>query len=182
MASAEEEQPMPSLRLLMAAVLLACAAPSAFAQQALQQQMTAEEFRAAGLDKLSADELASLNRWLQRQVQEEASVVAEQAVEQARAEGREQARQEAEADTVGRRATPAPDGPIESRIVGEFSGFARGQRYTLENGQVWEQTDGSRLEGVRMSNPGVTITSGVLGAWYLRIDGYNARAKVRRID
>ena len=173
---------MPSLRLLMAAVLLACAAPSAFAQQALQQQMTAEEFRAAGLDKLSADELASLNRWLQRQVQEEASVVAEQAVEQARAEGREQARQEAEADTVGRRATPAPDGPIESRIVGEFSGFARGQRYTLENGQVWEQTDGSRLEGVRMSNPGVTITSGVLGAWYLRIDGYNARAKVRRID
>lgn len=173
---------MRSLRLLMVAVLLACAAPAALAQQALEQQMTAEEFRAAGLDKLSADELGNLNRWLQRQVQAEATAVAEQAVEQAREEGREQALMEAEAEAVGRRSAPTPDGPIESRIVGGFSGFARGQRYTLENGQVWEQTDSSRLEGVQLSNPGVKLYPGFLGTWYLRIDGYNARAKVRRID
>ena len=41
--------------------------------------MTAEEFAAAGLDKLSAAELESLNRWLLRQVQEESSAAADQA-------------------------------------------------------------------------------------------------------
>ena len=168
---------MPSFRHLMVAVLMACAAPAAFAQQALEQQMTAGEFRAAGLDKLSAEELANLNRWLQGQVQETTV-----AVEQAREEGRQQARQQAEAEAVGRRAGSTPDGPINSSIVGEFNGFGRGLRYTLENGQVWEQTDATRLEGVQMSNPGVTINSGVFGTWYLRVDGYNARAKVRRVD
>jgi len=182
MPSAEEEQPMRSLRLLMVATVLACVAPAAFAQQALEQQMTAEEFRAAGLDKLSADELANLNRWLQRQVQAEATVAAGEAVERAREEGRAQALQEAEAEAVGRRSAPAQEGPIESRLVGAFNGFARGQRYTLENGQVWEQTDSSRLEGVQVDSPGVRIYPGFLGTWYLRIDGYNARAKVRRVD
>ena len=169
---------MPSFRHLMVAVLMACVAPAAFAQQALEQQMTAGEFRAAGLDKLSADELANLNRWLQGQVQEEATA----AVEQAREEGRQEARQQAEAEAVGRRSDSTPDGPINSSIVGQFDGFGRGLRYTLENGQVWEQTDATRLEGVQMSNPGVTINPGVFGTWYLRVDGYNARAKVRRVD
>ena len=169
---------MPSFRHLLVAVLMVCAAPAAFAQQALEQQMTAGEFRAAGLDKLSADELANLNRWLQGQVQEEATV----AVEQAREEGRQQARQQAEAEAVGRRSDSTPDGPIKSSIVGEFNGFGRGQRYTLENGQVWEQTDAARLEGVRISNPEVTINSGVFNAWYLRVDGYNTRTKVQRVD
>src|SRR5699024_1607891 len=40
MPSDYEEQPMPSLRHLMVAVLIACAAPAAFAQQTLEQQMT----------------------------------------------------------------------------------------------------------------------------------------------
>lgn len=175
---------MPRLRLLIAAFVLVCLAPAAFAQQTLQQRMTAEEFRAAGLDKLSADELASLDRWLQRQVQEDTSVAVEQAVEQAREEGREQARQEAAAAPAATRPAPvaAAEGPVQSRIAGEFNGFGRGQRYTLDNGQVWEQTDASRLEGVRLSNPAVTITSGVFGTWYLRVEGYNTRAKVRRVD
>lgn len=170
---------MPSLRHLMVAVLLACAAPVALAQQALEQQMTAEEFRAAGLDKLSADELANLNRWLQGQVQQEAAAVTGQAVEQARAEGREQARLEAESEAVGRSGSRET---IQSTIAGEFTGFGRGQRYALENGQVWEQTDGARLDGVRLDSPAVTITPGVFSSWTLRVEGYNSRAKVKRVD
>lgn len=169
---------MPSFRLLMVAVLMACAAPAALAQQALEQQMTAGEFRAAGLDKLSAEELANLNRWLQGQVQEETSV----AVEQAREEGRQQARREAEAEAVGRRPAPASEGPIQSSIVGKFNGFSNGRRYTLANGQVWEQTDSAKLDGTHLTDPGVTITPGFFGTWYLRIEGYNTRAKVRRVD
>jgi len=55
---------MPSLRSLAVAFLLACIAPVALAQTALpaiEKQMTPEEFKAAGLDKLSPQELANLN-------------------------------------------------------------------------------------------------------------------------
>ena len=171
---------MPRLCTLLAAVLLACAAPAASAQQTIQQQMTAEEFATAGLDKLSAGELDALNRWLQRQVQEETSAV----VEQAREEGRKQAR----ADVATRSGGAATAGgsarreQFQSNIVGQFTGFARGQRYTLANGQVWEQTDASTLEGVRATDPKVTLYPGTLGAWFLRIDGYNTRARVRRVN
>lgn len=172
---------MPRLRILLAATLLACAAPAVFAQQAIQQQMTAEEFAEAGLDKLSPTELAALNRWLQRQVQEESSAVVEQAVEQAREEGRQQAQADAQVGG-GAFGGAGPREKFESHIVGEFTGFGRGQRYTLANGQVWEQTDASTLAGVRLTDPQVTLTPGMLGAWFLRVDGYNTRARVRLVN
>lgn len=167
---------MRPFRHLMLAALIACAAPAAFAQQTLEQRMTVEEFRAAGLDKLSAEELTSLNRWLQGREQQQASA----AVEQAREEGREQARMETEAAAVGRSGGARET--IESNIAGEFTGFGQGHRYTLENGQVWEQVDASRLAGVRLSSPAVTITPGAFGSWSLRINGYNTRARVKRVN
>jgi len=36
------------------------------------------------------------------------------------------------------------------------------------------------LSGVRKTNPTVSISPGLLGVWYLRVDGVNTRAKVRR--
>ena len=73
------------------------------------------------------------------------------------------------------------DEPITSTLVGEFRGFAKGNQYTLANGQVWEQLEPARLEGVKKTNPGVTIKPGLLNVWFLRVDGYNTAAKVRRI-
>lgn len=169
---------MPRFRTFAAAALLACAtAPAALAQQVIEQQMTAEEFTAAGLDKLDPAELEALNRWLRRQVQEEASVAAEQA--------REEVQRQARVESAGR-SDGGPLGaarePIQSALVGEFNGFGRGQRYTLANGQVWEQTDSSRLDGVRRTDPAVTVSPGALGSWYLQIDDYSTRAKVRRVN
>ena len=113
--------------LLTAALL---ASGMTLAQQAppLQEQMTASEFRAAGLDKLSADELAALNRWLERRVGEQTAA----AVEQAREEGRQ------EVVTKNRGFFHfGSEEPIQSTIAGEFRGFGKGRRYTLANGQVW---------------------------------------------
>ena len=171
---------MPRFRTLLVVALLACAAPLAFAQQSLQQEMTAEEFAAAGLDKLSAAELDVLNRWLQRQVEVEKSVV----VEQAREEGRQQAQVEAagRSEGGGLFGGSGPRDQVQSNIVGEFSGFGRGERYTLANGQVWEQVDSARLDGVRLTDPQVTVSPGIMGSWSLRVDGYNTRAKVRRVN
>ena len=71
--------------------------------------------------------------------------------------------------------------PIKSTLVGQFRGFAKGNRYTLANGQVWEQIEPARLDGVKRTDPAVTIKPGLLNSWVLRIDGYNTPAKVRRI-
>src|SRR4026207_1005733 len=70
---------MPSLRSLAVAFLLACIAPVALAQTALpaiEKQRPPEEFKAAGLDKLSAEELARLNAWLGRTLDTETAKAA----------------------------------------------------------------------------------------------------------
>jgi hypothetical protein len=140
----------------------------------LQQQMSPAEFKAAGLDKLNAEELAALNSWLQGKVEQAASV-ASAAVEQAREEGR----QEVIVKNRGFFDFGSRD-PIVAKLEGEFRGFGKGRQYTLDNGQVWEQTDEASVSGVRRDMPTVEITPGLMNVWYLRVEGLNTRAKVRR--
>ncbi|GGK00016.1 hypothetical protein [Luteimonas terricola] len=156
------------VRSIFLAALLFIAAPAA-AQQAIQTQMTPEEFKAAGLDKLSADELERLDAWLNRTIQGETAKAVVDAKEKVVEEQRGFA-------TIGSTE------PIESRISGEFRGFAKGNEYTLDNGHVWKQVDDSKLSGVRQDNPAVRLNVSVMGsAWYLKVEGYNTRAKVVRI-
>ena len=158
-----------SLRSILLAALVFAAAPALAQQQAIESQMTPEEFRAAGLDKLSADELARLNAWLGRTIEGET---------------------ERAAATAKRRVEDENRGffnfgssePVVGRITGEFRGFARGREYTLDSGQVWRQVDAATLVGARLDNPQVRITPSRIGnAWYMAIEGYNTRAKVERI-
>lgn len=54
------------------------------------------------------------------------------------------------------------------------------KKLVLDNGTVWKQADASRLklkEGQK-----VTIKRGVLGAFYLTVDGLNRSMKVKRTD
>lgn len=163
---------MFAARLLSAVLLLGLAAHAA-ATPPLQEQMTPEEFRQAGLDKLDAQELAALNRWLDRHVESSTS----QAIAQAREEGRQEVvRQSRGFFDFG------SSEPIESTLEGEFRGFRVGQRYRLANGQVWEQIEPATLAGVRRSDPAVRIIPGMFNAWWLQVDRYNTRAKVRRVE
>ena len=158
---------MPVRSILLAALLLA-AAPVA-AQQAIEAEMTPEEFKAAGLDKLSAEELARLNAWLNRTIDTEAGKAAATAKKQVEDENR------------GFFDFGSSE-PVVGRIVGEFRGFSRGREYTLDNGQVWRQVDAATLAGARRTDPQVRITPSLIGnAWYMAIEGYNTRAKVERI-
>ena len=160
------------------AILLFALTPLAWTQQPaalsadVETQMSAEQFKAAGLDKLSARELATLNAWLQQKVNTETAV----AVEKARDEGRK--------EVVEKNRGFFDFGssePIESAIAGEFTGFAKGKRYTLQNGQVWEQTEAASLSSGRKIDVPVKIKPGVMGVWYMQIKGYNTQAKVRRV-
>mgnify|MGYP007031652696 CR=1 FL=1 len=161
-------------------VLLALATAVAAAQSAgsrLREAMTPDEFRAAGLHKLTAEELARLNTWLNRRVQQETTAAVAAAAEQAREEGRREVVEKNRGFFHF-----GSDEPIVASIVGEFTGFGSGKRYRLDNGQVWEQVDNTTLPGVRRTSPRVRIRPGVLGVWWMKIEGYNTQAKVRRIE
>lgn len=150
--------------LLSTALLVFFFSATAFAQSSstIEERMTGADFKAAGLDKLTPEELAKLNEWLQRSGQ--ASIGA--ALPRVDRRGFEDVQDRTE---------------ISSRIVGEFRGWDGGTEFVLENGQVWKQVDIGRLSTPKLSNPAVTIRSGALGAWRLKIEGYNAFAQVRRI-
>jgi hypothetical protein len=164
---------MPVIRLrtfwnsLMLVALFA--AMPAHAQPPIEQQMTPAQFKAAGLDKLSPQELANLNAWLNNTVEVETTKAAALAKDKAETENR------------GFLSFGKTD-PIVARISGEFRGFAKGRKWTLDNGQVWEQVDSASLAGARKTDPQVKITPSLIGnAWYMQIDGYNTRASVRRV-
>ncbi len=157
------------LRLLVLVSTLALA-PFAWAQDAtrIEQQMTAEQFRSAGLDQLSSEQLANLNAWLNRTLDTETTKAARMAEDKVQQENRGF-------------LSAGSNEPVTGRLQGTFSGFSKGQSYTLDNGQIWRQTDSASLFGARLDSPQVRITQGLLGTWYLQIEGYNTRAKVQRV-
>lgn len=158
--------------MLPVALLLALDSPPLLAQDeigfsSLEERMTAAEFRAAGLDKLSDQELAALNEWIRMRslADQEALALAEQ----------EQ-----------RRSGPVPiddmpEEPFEATIVGSFDGWSGKSEFVLDNGMVWEQVGNDRYTTRPMENPTVTIRPGLFGNWTLQVEGYNKRTNVRRI-
>jgi len=165
--------PLLSIAVLASALLFFGVAPAiaqdAAATPAIEKQMTPEQFRAAGLDKLSAGELANLNAWLNKTIDTETTKAAVQA------------KKKVEDDNRGYFNFGSTE-PVVARIAGEFTGFQSGRQYTLDNGQVWRQTDGASLAGVRKTSPEVRIKPSLVGnAWYMTIKGYGTNAKVERV-
>ena len=78
-----------------------------------------------------------------------------------------------------REAQPAS---IRSTVVGEFDGWGPGSQIRLANGQVWRIIDGSDAVLPRMKDAPVTIERNVFGTLFLKIDGGNSSAKVRRVQ
>src|SRR6266496_5856840 len=116
----------------------------------IQQIMTPDEFKAAGLNKLSPDELTKLNAWLQgyRQVTE----------------------QKAEKKATARASRTKMD-VIVSRVDGTFNGLTGGTIIRLEDGTVWKQANADdRYRGRVTDHPGAAVSHGVFG-YKMRIEG-----------
>ncbi|HVJ37795.1 MAG TPA: hypothetical protein VM687_08330 [Stenotrophomonas sp.] len=176
----------PLATALGLAIALSLPASAALPQRAasgdLQQDMTPAQFKAAGLDKLTAAELAALNDWLHGKVEQVAQTAAQAdagASGAALAQAREEGRQEVIRKNRGFFDFGSKE-PIQSTIAGEFAGFGKGRRYVLANGQEWEQTESTSVS-LRKQNPKVTIKPGLAGAWYLQVEGSNTMPKVRRV-
>ena len=125
----------------------------------VQDSMSAEEFQAAGLNKLSKTELVNLNAWISGQK----TVVVEKIVNV----------------EVVKQETPKND--INSNIVGEFKGWRGNTRFILANGQIWDQTDDTELYTNKMMNPKVRIVYSGFSGWKLQVDGYNKWVKVKQV-
>ncbi|GAB3335458.1 hypothetical protein GCM10027359_09120 [Marilutibacter aestuarii] len=163
-----------ALALLPVVTVTNARAQQADAQAPIQQQMSADEFKAAGLDKLDAGELAELNRWLGRKITAETTAAATAAAAAAK--------KKVEDDNRGFLNFGSTE-PVTGRMTSEFRGFGKGRRYTLDNGQVWEQVDDATLVGARDPNPNVTIKPSLVGnTWYMTVEGYNKHAKVTRVE
>lgn len=130
----------------------------------LEERMSAADFAAAGLDNLSPEELARLNEWLRNNVG-----------------GSSHGAMPSAQDRIGF-ATPQPSGRVVSQIDGNFKGWSGDTVFRLTNGQVWQQVDsGSRL-AVDLESPTVRIQPGLFGSWEMRVEGYNTRVKVKRLQ
>ena len=105
--------------------LLLIALPLAAQQEfpGVEKLMSAEEFRAAGLDKLSAQEREALNQWLINYTALEAPLMRSNNEEVRAAEEQE----------------------IRARIEPPFTGWDGNTVFTLDNGQVWQQRLRGRL-------------------------------------
>ena len=140
---------MLAVCLIFGCTKLAGAAPEEMSGS-IQQMMTPEEFKAAGLNKLSPDELQKLDAWLQgyRQVTE----------------------QKAEKKATARAERTKMD-LIVSRVDGQFNGLTGRTLIRLEDGTVWKQANADdRYRAKVTDHPAAAVIHGVFG-YKMQIEG-----------
>lgn len=71
---------------------------------------------------------------------------------------------------------------VQSTIVGSFEGWGPGSRIRLANGQVWRVIDGSDAVLAPRTDVKVSMERNLFGTIFMRVDGTNASAKVRRVE
>ncbi len=156
-------------------ILLTCLLwlPYATADQvfsSLEERMTGQEFADAGLERLTATELAALNTWIR-----DRSLA--QYMQAAKGSENFSGQASSEDDAKHRSGEP-----IISRIKGSFQGWDGNTVFELENGMIWVQDDKDTFFIKAVENPEVLIKPGMFSAWKLSIEGYNSNVKVKRIQ
>ena len=71
---------------------------------------------------------------------------------------------------------------VQSTIVGSFDGWGPGSRIRLANGQVWRVIDGSEAVLAPRTDVKVSMERNVFGTIFMRVEGANSSAKVRRVE
>ena len=116
----------------------------------IQKMMSPEEFKAAGLNKLSQEELQKLNEWLHGFRQETVQATEKKAAKE------------------GRRKIDV----IVSRVVGPFYGLTGATIIRLEDGSVWKQaTRSDHIMGSGQENLGVAVYNAGMFGYKMRIQG-----------
>lgn len=128
----------------------------------LEERMKQSEFNAAGLGKLTPDELKSLNDWLRVHGLAPGAPVA-------RGESLEFYPNEKEREVV------------EAHIDGKLTGWLGKTVFKLDNGQVWQQAETSQRSDLGLTNPAVRIKPMLMGSWLMSVEGCGCSLRVKRI-
>lgn len=152
------------LVLSLLLVMPVCAVSSLHAQSAsdLQQRMSSEEFKAAGLDKLSAQELQNLESWLSKHGKVSTKVV----------------------DSAGKPVYYPGDqkrSVIHTQIRGHFDGWSKDQVFTMANGQQWKSIDGEPHSCRPGENVEVQIKPSLLRTWMMYVPSCYENLHVKRV-
>ena len=148
-------------RLVVPSVLCLLLAMPAFAQQfsSLEERMPSADFKAAGLDKLSPEELKYLDTWLQNH----------QHVKMVSSSGKPVFYADSDREK------------FEAHLVGTFSGWNGSTEFTLSNGQVWKQAESGAYSCPTVTNPSVTVKPMMLGSWLMYVQGCSGSVRVERV-
>lgn len=159
---------MHSRALLLALILILPLSAGALAQSqapSFEERMSQADFKAAGLEKLTPEELKFLNEWIQ------AKGVTQAGAPMVKSDG-SKVFYSGDSDRQ----------LIESKIVGDFNGWSGNTRVTLENGQVWQQAESGAKGRYRINSPDVRIKPMSMGSWLMYVDGCTCDMRVKRIE
>ena len=143
--------------LLLPFSALAAAQKKPAVTLAVEDLMSAAEFNQAGLQKLTPEELAALNRWL--------NVYSARVV----------AAVKAPAAT----ASAASGDVIESNIEGEFQGWEGETIFKLDNGEIWQQASYSYTYHYSYRPKVMIYRSG--GTYRMKVEGLEETIPVKRL-
>jgi len=130
-------------------------------RKSIQEMMTPDEFKAAGLEKLSEDELQHLDAWLQGYRQTTEKKATAQAEEKASEEIKE----------AKARAPKVMVNRVVSRVDGTFLGLTGRTVIKLEDGTVWKQANiDDRYRPQVTDHPLVSVSRSAFG-YKMRIEG-----------
>jgi len=163
--------------LLPLALAFAC---SGFAAENFLKDLPPERFAAAGLNKLTSEELAVLEQIIRARSDGAAQTAASAAQlppAKAKAPGWLQALVTLQETAEKPEAAEA----IQTRLEGDYDGWTGKTVFKLENGQIWQQASGGeRIDNARHA-PAVKIYPGMMGAYWLEVEGVRERVKVRPV-
>jgi hypothetical protein len=195
-------------RSLGFALLLAVTTALRAAEENFTRAVRPEDFSAAGLGKLSADELARLDTLVRdyksgalaaAKREAETAARAREAAEAraAQAEAKAAAAATAEAARATEKATPSEGASllsrakvlltpgtkveyatVESRLVGDFKGWGPNTIFVLENGSKWKIQNGDSYYSPAVPAPKVTVSPASLGGFWMKIEGVSSRVRV----
>ena len=124
--------------------------------------MSQNDFRAAGLDHLTPEQLKYLNSWLQTHGAGSAQVVTPSG-------------QPVFYPDSGARDT------IESHIAGTFTGWRGKTVFKLDNGQQCKQAESGMYDAGKYEDPVVRIKPMLLGSWLMYVEGCGCSVRVSRV-
>ncbi len=205
-------------RMLLAAVWMAATGLAAAAEEKFSKTIPTGDFSAAGLAKLSPEELARLDALVRDYKSGALESARREAIAQSEARGRAEAKAaRAESEAAATRAnaeaqasarakeqqeaakksetsllarakvllTPGTKieySTVESRLAGEFRGWEGRTTFVLENGQRWQSAGESTYVSPPILRPAVKIAPGVLGTFWMTVEGVRQRVKVAIIE